>query len=127
MTGIDFNGSKVDSINAGISYIVDVPNESLYSAVAAKNLRATQSFASMEFLDTISICVPTPGGKTKDPDLAYVIAAVEAVRNYLKPGKLIVLESTIYPGTTRETVLPILEKSGLRRAEIFFSLTHRSE
>jgi UDP-N-acetyl-D-glucosamine dehydrogenase len=97
-----------------------VQNERLYSAVAAKNLRATQSFASLEFLDTISICVPTPLGKTKDPDLAYMIAAVEAVHNHLKPGKLIVLESTIYPGTTRETVLPILEKSGLKAGRDFF-------
>ena len=120
VTGIDFDGSKVDSINAGISYVVDVQNERLYSAVAAKNLRATQSFASLEFLDTISICVPTPLGKTKDPDLAYMIAAVEAVHNHLKPGKLIVLESTIYPGTTRETVLPILEKSGLKAGRDFF-------
>jgi UDP-N-acetyl-D-glucosamine dehydrogenase len=120
VTGIDFDGSKVDSINAGISYVVDVQNERLYSAVAAKNLRATQSFASLEFLDTISICVPTPLGKTTDPNLAYMIAAVEAVHNHLKPGKLIVLESTIYPGTTRETVLPILEKSGLRAGRDFF-------
>ena len=120
VTGIDFDGSKVDSINAGISYVVDVQNERLYSAVAAKNLRATQSFASLEFLDTISICVPTPLGKTADPNLAYMIAAVEAVHNHLKSGKLIVLESTIYPGTTREIVLPILEKSGLKAGRDFF-------
>ena len=75
-------------------------------------LRATQSFAAVESLDTISICVPTPLRKTKDPDLSYIMAAVEAVHNHLRPGKLIVLESTTYPGTTREVVLPILEKSG---------------
>ena len=120
VTGIDIDGSKVDSINAGVSDVVDVPNERLYSAVAAKNLRATQSFASMEFLDTISICAPTPLRKTTDPDLSYMMAAVEAVHNHLKPGKLIVLESTIYPGTTREIVLPILEKSGLKAGRDFF-------
>jgi len=120
VTGIDIDGSKVESINAGISYVVDVQNERLYSAVAAKNLRATQSFASVEFLDTISICVPTPVRKTKDPNLSYMMAAVQAVHNHLRPGKLIVLESTIYPGTTRETVLPIFEKSGLKAGREFF-------
>jgi len=120
VTGIDIDGSKVESINAGISYVVDVQNETLYSAVFGGSIRATQSFASVEFLDTISICVPTPLRKTRDPDLAYMMAAVEAVHNHLKPGKLIVLESTIYPGTTRETVLPILEKSGLKAGRDFF-------
>ena len=118
--GIDIDGSKVESINAGISYVADVPNEALHSAVAKGTIRATQSFASVEFLDTISICVPTPLRKTKDPDLSYLMAAAEAVHNHLKPGKLVVLESTIYPGTTRETVLPILQKSGLRAGRDFF-------
>jgi UDP-N-acetyl-D-glucosamine dehydrogenase len=120
VTGIDIDGSKVESINAGISDVVDVQNETLSSAVVRGSIRATQSFASVEFLDAISICVPTPLRKTKDPDLSYMMAAVEAVRNHLKPGKLIVLESTIYPGTTRETVLPVLEKSGLKAGRDFF-------
>jgi UDP-N-acetyl-D-glucosamine dehydrogenase len=80
----------------------------------------TQSFAAMEFLDTISICVPTPLRKTKDPDLSYIIAAVEAVHNHLTPGKLIILESTTYPGTTREVMLPILQKSGLKVGKDFY-------
>src|SRR4029453_5127424 len=80
----------------------------------------TQSLAAMESLDTISICVPTPLRKTKDPDLSYILAAVEAVHNHLRPGKLIILESTPYPGTTREIVLPILEKSGLKAGRDFF-------
>jgi UDP-N-acetyl-D-glucosamine dehydrogenase len=120
VTGIDIDGSKVESINAGISYVVDIQNETLCSAVVGGGIRATQSFASVEFLDAISICVPTPLRKTKDPDLAYMIAATEAVHNHLKPGKLIVLESAVYPGTTRETVLPILEKSGLKVGRDFF-------
>jgi UDP-N-acetyl-D-glucosamine dehydrogenase len=120
VTGIDIDGSKVESVNAGISYILDVPNESLRAAVDNRTIRATQSFAAVESLDTISICVPTPLRKTKDPDLSYIIAAVEAVHNHLRPGKLIILESTTYPGTTREIVLPILEKSGLKAGRDFF-------
>ena len=120
VTGIDIDGSKVESIKAGTSYVVDVPNEVLRAAVSNGTLRATQSFAALESLDTISICVPTPLRKTKDSDLSYIIAAVEAVHNHLTPGKLIVLESNTYPGTTREIVLPILEKSGLKAGEDFF-------
>ena len=120
ITGIDIDRRKVDSVNAGISYVLDVPSETLFSFVAKKRIRATQSLAAMETLDTVSICVPTPLRKTKDPDLSYVIAAVEAVHNHLKPGQLIILESTTYPGTTREVVLPILEKSGLQVGKDFF-------
>jgi UDP-N-acetyl-D-glucosamine dehydrogenase len=120
VTGIDIDGGKVESVNAGISYVLGVPNESLSSMVTNGALRATQSFAAVESLDTISICVPTPLRKTKDPDLSYIMAAVEAVHNHLTPGKLIVLESTTYPGITREIVLPTLEKSGLKAGRDFF-------
>src|SRR5215475_15121180 len=120
VTGIDIDGGKVESVNAGVSYVLGVPNESLFSVVANGALRATQSLAAMEALDTISICVPTPLRKNKDPDLSYIMAAVEAIHNHLRPGKLIVLESTTYPGTTREVVLPILEKSGLKAGRDFF-------
>jgi UDP-N-acetyl-D-glucosamine dehydrogenase len=120
VTGIDIDGSKVKSVNAGISHILDVRDESLRPAILNGTIRATQSFAAVESLDAISICVPTPLRKTKDPDLSYVIAAVEAVHNHLGPGKLIILESTTYPGTTREVVLPILEKSGLKAGRDFF-------
>ncbi len=120
VTGIDIDGSKVESVNAGVSYVVDVSNASLRSSVVSGSIRATQSFAAVESLDAISICVPTPLRKTKDPDLSYIIAAVEAVHNHLRSGKLIVLESTTYPGTTCEIVLPILEKSGLKAGRDFF-------
>ncbi len=120
VTGIDIDGSKVESINAGVSYVLDVSSESLRGSISNGRIRATQSFAAVESLDAISICVPTPLRKTKDPDLSYIIAAVEAIHNHLKPGKLIVLESTTYPGTTREVVLPILEKSGLKAGKDFF-------
>ena len=120
VTGIDIDGIKVESVNAGISYVSGLPNESLLTAIDNGTIRATQSFAALECLDTISICVPTPLRKSRDPDLSYIIAAAEAVRNHLTPGKLVVLESTTFPGTTREVVLPILEKSGLKVGIDFF-------
>ena len=120
VTGIDIDGRKVESVNAGISFVLGLPNESLRTATDNGTIRATQSFAAIESLDTITICVPTPLRKTKDPDLPYIIAAFEAVHNHLGPGKLIILESTTYPGTTREVVLPILEKSGLKAGRDFF-------
>ena len=120
VTGIDLVREKVDSINAGISYIPDVPGDTLGRAVSANKIRATQSLAAAEKLDTLNICVPTPLRKNKDPDLSYVIAAVEAIRNHIHPGQLIILESTTYPGTTREVVLPILEETGLKVGRDFF-------
>lgn len=120
VTGIDIDRTKVESVNAGMSYVLDVPSETLFSLVSNGSLRATQSFAAVENLDTITICVPTPLRKTKEPDLSYIIASVEAVHNHLNPQQLIVLESTTYPGTTREVVSPILEKSGLRVGKDFF-------
>ncbi|MGH7847158.1 MAG: nucleotide sugar dehydrogenase [Candidatus Binatia bacterium] len=120
VTGIDLIREKVDSVNAGISYVLDVPSETLLSFVSASKLRATQSLAAVERLDTLNICVPTPLRKNKDPDLSYVVAAVEAIRNHIRPGQLIVLESTTYPGTTREVVLPILEETGLKVGQDFF-------
>lgn len=120
VVGIDIDRQKVDSVNAGISYVLDVPSETLLSFVAKERIKATQSLAAVENLDTVSICVPTPLRKTKEPDLSYIIAAVEAVHNHLRRGQLIILESTTYPGTTREVVLPILEASGLKVGRDFF-------
>src|SRR6266702_3020094 len=120
VTGIDLMREKVDAVNSGMSYVLDVPSETLLSFVSANKIRATQSLAAVEKLDTLNICVPTPLRKNKDPDLSYVIAAVEAIRNHIRPGQLIVLESTTYPGTTREIVLPILEESGLKVGHDFF-------
>jgi UDP-N-acetyl-D-glucosamine dehydrogenase len=119
-TGIDLVKEKVDSVNSGVSYVLDVESEVLRSVVSANRMRATQSLAAVEGLDTLNICVPTPLRKNKDPDLSYVIAAVEAIRIHIRPGQLIILESTTYPGTTREVVLPILEESGLKVGEDFF-------
>jgi UDP-N-acetyl-D-glucosamine dehydrogenase len=119
-TGIDLDRRKVDSINAGISHIPDVTSETLFPLVAAERLTATQSLAAVENLDAVSVCVPTPLRKTKDPDLSYIIAAFEAIHNHLQPEQLIILESTTYPGTTRELVLPILERSGMEVGKDFF-------
>ena len=120
VTGIDLVRERVDSVNSGISYIPDVGGEALLSMVSTNRFRATQALAAAEKLDTINICVPTPLRKNKDPDLSYVIAAVEAIRNHIRPGQLVILESTTYPGTTREVVLPILEESGLKVGRDFF-------
>jgi UDP-N-acetyl-D-glucosamine dehydrogenase len=120
VVGIDISREKVDSVNAGISYVLDVPNETLLDLVAKERIKATQSLAAVENLDTVSICVPTPLRKTKEPDLSYIVAAVEAVHNHLRRGQLIILESTTYPGTTREVVLPMLEASGLKAGRDFF-------
>ena len=120
VTGIDLVKEKVNSINAGISYVPDVSSNALGRAVLDNQFRATQSLAAAEKLDTLNICVPTPLRKNKDPDLSYVIAAVEAIRNHIRPGQLIILESTTYPGTTREVVLPALEESGLKVGRDFF-------
>jgi UDP-N-acetyl-D-glucosamine dehydrogenase len=120
VTGIDLDRIRVDSTNSGVSYILEVPNETLCSLVSKGNLRATQSFAAIENLDTLIICVPTPLKNTDEPELSYVVAAIEAVNNHLKIGHLIIVESTIYPGMTRKIVLPILQKSGLEVGKHFF-------
>ena len=120
VTGIDLVKEKVDCVNSGVSYVLDVAGEILRSVVSANKMRATQSLSAVEGLDTLNICVPTPLRKNKDPDLSYVIAAVEAIRIHIRPGQLIILESTTYPGTTREVVLPILEESGLKVGQDFF-------
>ncbi len=120
VTGIDIGQSKVDRINAGESYVLDVPTPVLGTLVAGNKLRATTDFSVISELDTINICVPTPLRKTKDPDMSFIDAACREIAKYLHPGLLVILESTTYPGTTDEFVLPMLEKSGLKVGEDFF-------
>src|SRR3972149_10226787 len=119
-TGIALDRRKVESINAGISPVPDVTNDTLFPLVVAGKITATQSLAAVENLDAVSVCVPTPLRKTKDPDLSYIIAAFEAIRNHLRPEQLVILEGTTYPCTTRELVLPILERSGMEAGKDFF-------
>src|SRR6188508_2519102 len=119
-TGIDLDARKVESVNAGRSYIPDVPSADVQALNATGLLDATTDFAVVSDLDTINICVPTPLRKTKDPDMSYIVSAVEGIAKYLHPGMLIVLESTTYPGTTDEVVQPMLEATGLKAGQDFF-------
>jgi UDP-N-acetyl-D-glucosamine dehydrogenase len=119
-TGIDLDQKKVDAINAGKSYIDDVPTRDVEELRAQGRLRASADLSVLADVDTVTICVPTPLRKTKDPDLSFIVSAAEAVATWLRPGMLVVLESTTYPGTTEELVLPILEQGGLRAGKDFF-------
>jgi UDP-N-acetyl-D-glucosamine dehydrogenase len=120
VTGIDVSQSRVAEVNAGESYVLDVASETLRPLVEAGKLRATSEFSAVRDLDTVDICVPTPLRKTKDPDMSYIHAACRQIARHVHPGMLITLESTTYPGTTEEFVLPMLEQSGLRVGEEFF-------
>src|SRR6202044_4134904 len=106
--------------NRGESYIPDIPTSVLKPLVDAGLIKATTDFATVAALDTINICVPTPLRKTKDPDMSYIVNACQEIAKYFHPGVLVILESTTYPGTTDELVLPMLEKSGLKVGEDFF-------
>ena len=119
-TGIDLDDRKVQAINAGRSYIPDVAAADVQALHAAGKLDATTDFAVVRQLDTINICVPTPLRKTKDPDMSYIVSAVDGIAKHLHPGMLIVLESTTYPGTTDEVVQPMLEATGLKAGVDFF-------
>jgi UDP-N-acetyl-D-glucosamine dehydrogenase len=112
--GIDVDGSKIRTLRAGKSYIGDIPSETIRDAVAAGLLRATSDFSALAEADTVNICVPTPLRKTKDPDLSYIVNAAEQVAKYLHKDMLIVLESTTYPGTTEEVLVPMFEQGGLK-------------
>jgi UDP-N-acetyl-D-glucosamine dehydrogenase len=118
--GIDLDERKVNAINDGTSYIPDVPTATLAPLVESGRLRATTDFAVVNELDTVNICVPTPLRKTKDPDMSFVVSAVEAIAKGLHPGMLVVLESTTYPGTTEELMQPMLEAGGLKAGDDFF-------
>ncbi|MDQ2774836.1 MAG: nucleotide sugar dehydrogenase [Acidobacteriota bacterium] len=120
VVGIEVQQSKVDQFNSGHSYVKDVPDEVFRPLVESGRLRATRDMSIIKELDTIDICVPTPLRKTKDPDMSFVVAATEAIAEHLHPGLLVMLESTTYPGTTDELVLPRLNQSGLKVGEDFF-------
>jgi UDP-N-acetyl-D-glucosamine dehydrogenase len=119
VVGIDLDERKVQAIQDGRSYIVDVSDEEIARPVRERKFSATTDFSVISDLDTINICVPTPLRKTKDPDLTYVVSAVSEIRKYLRPGQLVILESTTYPGTTEEVVRPALETSGLEVGKDF--------
>jgi UDP-N-acetyl-D-glucosamine dehydrogenase len=118
--GFDLAADKVDAINRGTSYVKDVDEGRLASLVASGRLRASADFSELACCDAIVICVPTPLSKTKDPDLSMVVDATRAIAARLREGQLVVLESTTYPGTTEELILPILVERGLVVGESFF-------
>jgi UDP-N-acetyl-D-glucosamine dehydrogenase len=118
--GIDVDPRKVKGINAGRSHIEDVPSADLRPLVTKKLVRAQVGYRGCGKLDAILICVPTPLRKTRDPDISYIVSAVDEIAKELKPGQLIVLESTTYPGTTEEIMRPRLEAAGLEAGKDFF-------
>ena len=113
-TGFEVDENKAKQINAGHSYIGDVPATKLHDLVKSGRLSATTDFNHLRECDAIIICVPTPLRKTKEPDVSYILAATEQIQKRLRRGQLIILESTTYPGTTDEVLLPMFEETGLK-------------
>lgn len=117
--GLDAVPAKVERINSGDSYIEDVPSERLAPLTESELVRATTSWDAMRSLDAVLICLPTPLNEHREPDLSAVLGGAESLAQRLRPGQLVVLESTTYPGTTREQLAPALERSGLRAGRDF--------
>lgn len=118
--GIDVSTERVKSINSGVSYVEDVSSSLLKELVNEKKIQAFSDFNSVEHADAIIICVPTPLTENKIPDISYIVSAINSIYPYVKNGKLIVLESTTYPGTTEEAVLPLLTEKGLIPGKDFY-------
>ena len=117
--GFEVDETKADKINQGDSYIGDVPSSRVKELVSQKKLSATVNFDRLADCDAIIICVPTPLRKTKEPDVSYILAAAEEIKKRLRRGHLVILESTTYPGTTDEVLLPMFEETGLKLDEDF--------
>ncbi len=117
--GFEVDEKKTSEINAGRSYIVDVTDENVAKCVSEGKLSATTDFAKLSDCDVIVICVPTPLRKTKDPDMSYILTAGGEIQKYMRRGQLIILESTTYPGTTDEVLLPMFEERGFKLDEDF--------
>src|SRR5215213_2039310 len=117
--GFEVDEKKATDINAGRSYIVDVPDENVKKCVDGGKLTATTDFSQLKDCDVIIICVPTPLRKTKDPDMSYIIAAGEEIQKYQRPGQMMILESTTYPGTTDEVLQPMFGAEGLKLDQDF--------
>jgi UDP-N-acetyl-D-glucosamine dehydrogenase len=120
VVGLDVDAPRVDAINNGQTYIGDVADHTMRELAGSKRLRASRDFDELLEMDTVSICVPTPLRKTRDPDMTFIVAALEEIRPRLHRDQLIVLESTTYPGTTEELVRPKLEESGAVVGEDFY-------
>ncbi|RKX28882.1 MAG: UDP-N-acetyl-D-glucosamine dehydrogenase [Candidatus Zixiibacteriota bacterium] len=120
VTGFDISESKIKLLNSGRSDIDDVTHDTVQRAVSSGRFKATTDFKQISNMDTVSICVPTPLSKTKDPDVSFILSAVNNVKAYLKRGALVVLESTTYPGTTEDLILPLLQEGGRKVGKDFF-------
>ncbi len=121
VVGVDSNQKKINSLNQGESYISDVPSSQIAHLITSERLRGTTEYDVVKDVDAVSICVPTPLRKTKDPDLSYILDAIEQLGKYVHPGMVIVLESTTYPGTTRELLLPkLIDGNELEIGKDFF-------
>lgn len=118
--GIDVKRNQVGLLKKGTSYIADVPSHEVSDLIKKRLLRPAVSYNSISRLDAIIICVPTPLSKTKEPDISYILSAVKSIAKFKRRGQLIVLESTTYPGTTNEIMLPMLESNGLKCGKDFF-------
>lgn len=118
--GFEVDARKAEAINRGESYIIDVPSSAVAELVAADSLQATTDFSALADVDVIIICVPTPLRKTKEPDVSYILAAAEKIQETLRPGQLVILESTTYPGTTDEVLRPMFDAKGLILDEDYF-------
>lgn len=118
--GVDIDAAKIEAINAGDSYIPDVPTSQMEPLVKNGTLSATTDFSVLEKTDVIIICVPTPLRKTKEPDISHILSSCDKIVAHLRKGHLVILESTTYPGTTDEVILPIFEGKGLKVGKDFF-------
>lgn len=119
VTGIDLDRKRVDGVNKCTSYIIDVPSSDLKKVGKAGKLTATMEFSVLKKQDAVIICVPTPLRKTREPDMSYIVAATKEISKHIRCGQLFVLESTTYPGTTDELILPALEESGFKAGKDF--------
>ncbi|MBI1798924.1 MAG: nucleotide sugar dehydrogenase [Candidatus Eisenbacteria bacterium] len=120
VSGIDIDRGRVRNLQKGRSYIQDVPTSQVRALTRSGHLVATTDFSVLRRVDAVNVCVPTPLSKQRDPDVSYIVAAAEQVARFLHPGMLVILESTTYPGTTDELILPLLEKTGMKVGRDFF-------
>jgi UDP-N-acetyl-D-glucosamine dehydrogenase len=120
VTGIDKSGERIESLKKGKSYIIDIADSEVKQLIKTGRFNVTGDASVLSKLDAVCICVPTPLTKTKDPDVSYIISVSQEIKNYMHKGQLFVLESTTYPGTTEELVLPTLEEGGLKVGRDFF-------
>jgi len=118
--GMDVDKDRIERLRKGRSYILDVPTADIVKVIKNKMLTVTTNMGVIKKLDAIIICVPTPLDKAKEPDMSYIISAVESIAKYMRRGQIITLESTTYPGTTEEVMLPVLESHGLKEGKDFY-------